>query len=226
LAKVLARLPPPSNIPVPAGPLAATGGSAMPGSAVTPSATAGGGYWSCDQTWEWVAATIGGYVIGNCESGAHLHRTEYSVGYQGYTWDGGQIFGDFGGNCGWLHSDQFIGDGTFSHCSDADTPAADYIYQYPSGTYHTWTSKNGMDGVLLNNTQAGGCPEYAEYYPWTPSRETDYTGVTAPQNSDRLLIRYLALYPSGDGSGKYFMVHDPSIASGSGNWVFVPADCF
>jgi hypothetical protein len=223
LAKLLATLPKPTKVvakPM-VSPSTGSGGSV---SATPNDGVAGGGDFTCNQTWEWIANVPAGYVIGNCENGAHLHRTEYDESVGGYNWDGGQIFGDFGGNCGWLHSDAYVTGGSYSTCSTPSTPIQDFIYQSPPGTYYIWSDSSGTDGLLTNNPSA--CPEYANFYPWTSSNfEADYTGVTAPANSDRLLIRYLTLYESTDGSGYYVMVRDSSIASGSGNWVFVPATC-
>jgi hypothetical protein len=222
LARILAGLPKPTNA-VPSSTTSAAPAASMV--SITPNnGVAGGGDFTCNQTWEWIANDPAGYVIGNCQNGAHLHRTEYDENIGGYNWDGGQIFGDFGGNCGWLHSDAYVTGGSYSTCSTPSTPIQDFIYQSPPGTYYIWTSSSGTDGVQTNNPSA--CPEYANFYPWTSSAfEADYTGVTAPANSDRLFIRYLGLYESTDGSGYYVMVRDSSIASGSGNWVFVPATC-
>jgi hypothetical protein len=235
LAKTLAGLPKPNGSPTQAEPAPASAES-LPDSDTSPlgglspdDGTPGGGYFTCDQTWEWIAAEPSGFVIGNCNNGAYLNRTEYDedIGPEGYNWDGGQIYGDFGGNCGWLHADSYVTTGSFANCYPASTPQADYIYQ-AGGTYYIWTSTNGMDGVEANNPEA--CTEYADYYPWTSSAIEAYpTGHSVPMNGDYILIRYLALYESSDGSGYYVMAHDPVVQStygdGGGDWIFIPASC-
>jgi hypothetical protein len=57
--------------------------------------------------------------------------------------------------------------------------------------------------------------------------ETDYLRTAPAQTSGtpRLRIRYDSLYPSAGGSGRYVMAHDSAIASGSGDWVFIPVNC-
>jgi hypothetical protein len=206
--------------------------NASPFGGVTPDdgGSPGGGYFSCDQTWEWIAATPADLVIGNCDDGAHLHRTEYDedVGDPAMNWDGGQIYGDFGGNCGWLHEDSYISTGSFTTCDPPSTPRADYVY-VAGGVPYIWTSSNGQDGVQANNPNHA-CTEYAEFYPWTSSAIEAYpTGYSVPAGGDYLLIRYLALYQSTDSSGYYVMAHDPVVeaahGSGGGDWIFIPASC-
>lgn|GEM_PF-2881538 len=188
---------------------------------VTPDeAHEGGGYFECNQKWEWIASFPSGYVLGNCQNEAHLHRTEYDNNISGYNWDGGKIFGDYGGNCGWLHSDAYLETGSFTECDPPSTSSEDFIYHQGS-TYWTWGE---TDGQLVKNTY--NCKEYANYYPWYSGNvDTNYTGVTVPAGSERLLIRYLTLYESSDGTGYYIMARDSSIKSGEGNWVFIPASC-
>ncbi len=190
-------------------------------SGVTPNAASqGGGYFECNQTWEWIASFPSGYVLGNCQNEAHLHRTEYDNNISGYNWDGGKIYGDYGGNCGWLHSDTYLETGSFTECDPPSTNSEDFIYHQGS-TYWIWGEN---DGKLVKNTH--NCKEYANYYPWYSGNvESNYTGVTVPAGSERLLIRYLTLYESSDGTGYYIMARDDYVESGQGNWVFIPASC-
>jgi len=123
--------------------------------------------------------------------------------------------------------------GTPNTCTDPNRPnKADYVYCVASpcggpngeGTnLDIWTGSNGNDGVLVSNPH--DCPEYGNYRPWSSSNyERDYKGVTAPAGSNRLLLRYLARYPSTHGWGYWAMVRDPY--SPAGQWSFVPWSWF
>jgi hypothetical protein len=43
--------------------------------------------------------------------------------------------------------------------------------------------------------------------------------------TDRIRVRYVARYPSPNGTGYYFMTRDLALQSGQGNWVFIPITC-
>lgn len=166
----------------------------------------------CDYyPWVFVAASPGGYVIGNCAPGWHLHRTIKSdpVAPEGTYFDGGYIFGNFNG-CGWVRADRDrqVGTGSYTACQSPSRNAYEFgsLFNCPPG----WCS----DGTY---TTGSGCQLYANYRPWsaTPAPTDPIGGV----QSGAFYWRYVTL------DGQYVMVRDPDIAAGYGNWAFVRRSC-
>ena len=69
------------------------------------------------------------------------------------------------------------------------------------------------------------CSAWANYRPFSSiPHPSDYAGVIIPQGTN-IVLRYLAKWPSTDGSGYYAMIKAPSSASPYAKWVFVPWTC-
>lgn len=161
--------------------------------------------------WVFVAASPGGYVIGNCAPGWHLHRTIKSapVPPAGTYFDGGYIFGDFNG-CGWVRADRDtqVGEGSYTACGSPSRNAGDF------GAAFNCRPGDCADGKAVTGTN---CQLYANYRPWSSSAAP--TNPIGSVQSGTFLWRYVTK------DGQYVMVRDPDIASGYGNWGFVRRSC-
>jgi hypothetical protein len=186
--------------------------AAASGGGVTPQSTPATGNFVCANVpWVFVASAPGGYVIGNCAPGWHLHRTIKSapVPPEGTFFDGGYVYGDFNG-CGWIRADRDsqVGSDSSTACASPGRSPGEFgsAFNCPPGTC--------SDGTGVAGTN---CQLYANYRPWSDSPAP--TNPIGGAQSGTFLWRYVTR------DGRYVMVRDPDIVSGSGNWGFVARSC-
>jgi hypothetical protein len=183
-----------------------------------------GGTFRCAPSWPQttVANHANSYAIGNCAGGVHMHRTD-SYLISGTYWDGGNIYGDMGGGCG------FVDDLYMEFLGSASPPGCQYwdLGDFSSANNAGQCPEAGTDGCAIVN--AGYCDEYANFQPW-PGGNHIPAGLlrTVPPSNGRLKYRYTTKTDAAPGSwwgGKYVMVRDQDVPTGYGNWVFVVQSC-
>lgn len=175
------------------------------------SVPASGSFVCANYPWVFIANVPGGYVIGNCAPGWHLHRTIKSdpVAPDNVYFDGGYLFGDYNG-CGWIRADRNsqVGTGSYTACASPSRNVVEF------GSVFNCRPGECADGTAVTGTN---CQLYANYRPWssTPAPTNPIGGL----QSGTFLWRYVTR------DGRFVMVRDPDIATGSGNWGFVPRSC-
>jgi hypothetical protein len=202
-------------------------------SGVNPRATPATGEFVCDASthigdpslrWTSIAATPAGYVVGSCLDGWKLRRTFESawVANEKRYYEGGLIAGEFA-DCGWIPGDRVTQVGEYKEelCSTtASHSVATYgrVFNSEPGSYGDGTNREG-DYVLVST---GACPEFANLRPWDPGAiPANYLRTRLP-GYDKFYWRYVAVNPD---VLPWVMVRDAGVASGGGNWVFVPRHC-
>jgi hypothetical protein len=196
------------------------------GGGVTPDATPQSGKFVCSAAWATIGNVPSGYAIGNCANGQSLYRTWQSDPVNGTYYQGGYVNDPNYASCGWI-ADKDIGYSAPWSTSFCTGSASHAESEFINGSYAIGCGNPPActDGTLINNSH-NACDEYANYRPFsTAPHETTYLR-TAPVNSNRLLYRYTAAYPSTDGSGLWEMVRDTAYKPGDGNWVWVNQSCF
>jgi hypothetical protein len=201
------------------------------------SATAGVSVFTCKQA-QWCTITASGDVtqtasqlaIGNVSAGTALAVTQDDVKHQQV---GGEILGgNLRGICGWS---QYGYDWTLkalsvaAACADPVHNTVDFVSAngtaiwsgcYPrcfGGVPLVFDRRCGQRGH--NWCYSSNCEEYANFYPWSPSAH--------PANPIRMThrhtldIRYLARYGDVLTETPFYLVRDPAVAHGTGNWVFI-----
>ena len=201
------------------------------------SASAGVGVFTCKQA-QWCTITASGDVtqsasqlaIGNVSAGTALAVTQDDVLHQQV---GGEILGgNLRGTCGWS---QYRYDWTAQALSVAAGCAN------PVHNTNEFVAANGtaiwsgcyprcFGGVPLRFDRRCGqrghswcygsnCEEYANFYPWSPSAHP--ANPVRMTHRHKLDIRYLARYGDVLTETPFYLVRDPAVTHGTGNWVFI-----
>lgn len=201
------------------------------------SASAGVGVFTCKQA-RWCTITASGDVtplasqlaIGNVSAGTALAVTQDDVLHQQV---GGEILGgNLRGTCGWS---QYRYDWTakalsaIAGCLNPVHNTSEFVAA--NGTA-IWSGcyPRCFGGVPLRFDRRCGqpghswcyrsnCEEYANFYPWTPAAHP--SNPLRMTHRHKLDIRYLARYGDVWTKTPFYLVRDPAVTHGTGNWVFV-----
>lgn len=187
---------------------------------------------ACNQPYVVVQALPSGFVVGNCLRGVHLRRQLKSDAYNASYWNGGWIFGNYGG-CGWVNSSYATeaNPQTQSLCGGNSLAMAQPSYMAASNeatdeaTQGSCSASDGRctDGTLTSTTAT--CTAYGNYRPWLPGQSPTDPIRSLPAGTP-LRWRYLARYDYPSGTGQTMvMTRDPGIATGQGNWAWVHSSC-
>lgn len=201
-------------------------------------------------TWNPVQAIANGLVTGNCTAGWVLSATVLKYAKSNvdgpppkqspYYWGGLLANADYGA-CGYINNVR-VGPSRGANllrgrCTKPDMAKRDFVYcsAAPCGTARNenanlaiWT--RGTDGgVQVNNRLP--CPHWANYRPFSRADSRPRSPVLVPGTMRQkstpagrgVELRYVAKYPSVDGSGYYAMIHDRFDVTAS--WFFVPLSC-
>ena len=201
------------------------------------SAIDGVGVFTCKQA-RWCTITASGDVtplasqlaIGNVSAGTALAVTQDDVLHQQV---GGEILGgNLRGTCGWSqyrydwtakalsaiagclnpvhNTSEFVaanGTAIWSGCYPRCFGGVPLRFDRRCGERgHTWCYRNN-------------CEEYANFYPWTPAAHP--ANPLRMTHRHKLDIRYLARYGDVWTETPFYLVRDPAVTHGTGNWVFV-----
>jgi hypothetical protein len=200
-------------------------------------AGAGVGVSTCNQS-RWCTITASGDVtpfasqlaIGNVSARTALAVTQNDVKHQQL---GGQILGgNLRGTCAWS---QYLRDWTakalsaIATCANPVHNTAEFVAA--NGTA-IWSGcyPRCFGGVPLRFDKRCGtkghtwcyrsnCEEFANFFPWTPAAHP--ANPLRMTHRHRLDIRYLARYGDAWTRTPFYLVRDPAVAHGTGNWVFV-----
>lgn len=175
------------------------------------------------------------YAIGTCFNGHHLRRQDKSAVYNGHTWDGGYVFGDFNG-CGWIQSEysNFDHDSTEALCAPGEyynNPQFQRANNNNTPVNAGCSKKPNADGVMrcTDGTPVqitAGCNEYGNARPWLSGQYR--TGlIRSTPRAYTVYWRYITKYDMTNSGRPAVMIRDSNDGhdDGAGNWVFVDRNC-
>jgi hypothetical protein len=179
------------------------------------------------------SSTATQFAIGNVPSGTVLAITQQ---FPQFRQVGGEILsGELQGVCAWSQYQRDwapVFPASPPACANPVHNTVEFVASAPSGAAMIWTGcyPRCFGGVPLRFDRRCGkggrtfcyshnCTEYANYYPWEQNAHpSDPLRRTYRHSID---IRYLARYGDVWTGNPYYMVRDPQIGHGRGNWVFV-----
>lgn len=184
---------------------------------------------ACNLPWSTVQAAPSGYAIGSCTQGTHIRRSVKSAPYNNHYWDGGYIFGNFGG-CAFVQNDfsNWAGSSSEDLCPGMgavlDPSAYMQANNNATGPDGGCSWKDGRCTTGTRTTIVAQCAEYGNFRPWLSGQApTDPTHVAYPGQVVRW--RYITRFGAAADNVPFVMVKDERFADGEGAWVFVHASC-